>query len=884
MSWRRHLAIFGALFRRRKPVDDLEEEICAHLEMEEQENLESGMPPEEAHYAALRRFGNVTLTQERSREMWGWNSVEALWQDVRFSLRMLRKNPGFTVVAILTLALGIGANTGIFSVVNAVLLRPLPYPDPDRLVQLWSSSSKWGGEHWQVAVGDFADIRDANRVFERLALFRQWPVNITGWGEPQRVPAARVSSEWFSVLDISPLQGRTFAPGEDQAGHEREVVVSYPLWQTMFGADPKLVGKTIAVDGKNYAVIGIMPSSFQFPGIGEGATRLWIPLVLEPGEAKSRSAHNTEVVGRLKPGVRIDRAQGEMRDMSQRLAREYPETDTGWGLRVVSLHDDLVGEVRPALLLLLAAVGLVLLIACSNVSNLLLARGAARRREMAVRASMGASRSRLIRQLLTESVLLALAGGLLGLLVAVWANQTLRAIGPRDIPRLGNTGIDAWVLGFSFAVSLLAGVVFGLLPALRTSQLDLNAALKEGGGSSAEGFALLRHRPARSLLLISEVALSLMLLVGATLVLRSFRRVVSVDLGMNPERVLSMYVMLPASRYGQSPQQAAFFRAAVERIKALPGVIAASAVNMRPLGGDMTEGFNIQEHPFADPENLPDASMRMVSADYFRVLEIRLLRGRLFTDGETSSSPRVAVINESMARRFWPQATPLGQHLEIQWGGSAGSYEIVGIVSNARDVAPTHEPKPEMYVPYWQLPQWAGALLVRTRIDPLKMAAAVKGQILSIDKDQPVSDIQTLEQAFSETVAEPRFRAELLSLFAFLAVALAGIGIYGVMAYSVAQRTHEIGIRIALGAERSDVLRLIVTEGTMVTMFGVLAGWLGAFSLVRFLRNMLYGVEPTDPFTFVLAPALLVSISLLASYIPARRATKVDPMVALRHE
>ncbi len=807
-----------------------------------------------------------------------------LLQDLRYGIRMLAKNPGFTAVAVLTLALGIGANTAIFSVVNTVLLRPLPYPDPNRLVQLWSTNSKWGGGHVQVAVGDVADIRSGNHVFERLALFRDWPINITGWGEPERVSTARVSTDFFSILGIGPVRGRTFALGEDQAGHEREVVVSYSLWQKVFGADPKLVGKGISLDGKRYTVVGIMPSGFLFPGTDESATQLWIPLVLEPQEAKSRSGHNVMVVGRLKPAVRIEQAQAEMNTISERLAREYPETDRDWGLRVVSLHDDLVGDVRPDMLLLLAAVGLVLLIACSNVSNLLLARGATRQREMAVRASVGASRFRLIRQLLTESVMLALAGGLLGLLVAVWANESVRAIGPRDIPRLGTTNIDAWVLGFSFAVSLLAGVVFGLVPALRTSKLDLNAALKEGAGSSAGGFRLFRYHRARSLFLVSQVALSLILLVGATLVLRSFWRLTAVDLGISPQRVLSMWIMLPHSKYGEGRQQAVFFQETVERIRALPGVIAASATNMRPIGGDMTTNFNIHEHPFPDPKNLPEASMRMVSADYFRVLGIPLLRGRLLTDADGATSPRVAVVNEAMARHFWPHADPLGQHLQIHYGGSPSNYEIVGLVSSARDVEPQKEPQPEMYVPYSQLPQWAGTILVRTRIDPLKMATAIKGQILSVDKDQPVSDIQTLEQVLSETVAEPRFRAELLGLFALLAVILAGIGIYGVIAYSVSQRTHEIGIRIALGAEQGDVLRLVVSQGIVLTMIGVGAGLTGAFGLVRFLRSMLYGVHPTDPLTFAVASAVLVSVSLLATYIPGRRATKVDPMVALRCE
>ena len=875
----------GLFSRRKRMMENLDQDIRDFIERETQDNIERGMPPDEARYAALRKFGNATRVKEETREVWSFVWLEQFWQDVFFGLRTLRKSPGFTAVAVLTLALGIGANAAMFSVVNAVLLRPLPYRNPDQIVQLWATSGKWGGSHWQVAPGDVADIQSRSHAFERVAPYRDWATNLTGGGEAERVPTARVSADFFPVFGVAPFAGRTFTADEEREGHDRSAIVSHAMWQQRFGSDPALIGKSILLDGQSFTVVGIMPAAFRFPGADAELARIWLPLVFESKEVHSRNAHNVMVVARLKPSASLRQAQSEVQAIAQNLAKQYPDTNAGWGLQLNSLHDDLAGQVRPTLLLLLGAVGVVLLIACGNVSNLMIVRGVGRQREMAVRAALGAGRSRLVLQLLAESFLIALGGGALGVLLAFWANAVLRSIGPRDIPRLASSGIDAWVLVFNLLITVSAGAFFGLLPAFQLSRVDLNSTLKDSSGGGATAHELLGRLRVRSVLVVAQVALSVVLLAGATLLLRSLWRLTSVDLGINPENVLTMQILLPNLKYRESYRQREFFEQTLDRIGALPGVVAAAVSNMGVLRGDMRNTFDIQERPWADPKNPPEASMRMVSPGYFRVLGIRSLRGRVFSPSDSASAPPVAVINEAMARRFWPDDDPLGQHLAVEWGSSkSGGREVVGIVSDVRDVQPQIEPQPKMYVPYLQLPQSAMQVMVRTRVDPMKMTAAVKSQIVAVDKDQPVSSVATMAQTLSESTSEPRFRSELLSAFALLAVVLAAVGLYGVIAYSVIQQTHEIGIRMALGAEPRAVSRMVVKHGMVLTLLGIAVGLAGAFALTRLLSDMLYGVQPSDPTSFLAVFLLLAAVGLLASYIPARRATKVDPMVALRYK
>jgi putative ABC transport system permease protein len=875
------------------------EELAQHLDDRYEQSVRGGATKEEANQAALLELTESDLLVQELRRVERpvrqepvvagaqrrMNMLGDLSQDLGYGLRMLLKNPGFTVVAVIALALGIGANSAIFSVVNTVLLRPLPYQDPDRLVMVWEDNTKGGYPRDTPAAANYIDWRDQNQVFEGMAAVADMSFNLTGTGEPERIDGRRVSANLFPLLGVQPQIGRAFLPEEDQPGGNRVVVMSHGLWQRRFGSDANITSKSLTLNGESYTVVGVMPPQFQFPG---GEDELWVPLALTSQEAANRGRHYLQVLARMKPGVTLEQAQTEMSTIAARLQQQYPAQNTDLSAAVTPLHEHVAGDIKPALLVLLGAVGFVLLIACANVANLLLARAAVRQKEISIRIALGASRLRLIRQFLTESILLAALGGVVGLLLSLWGVSLLKAFIPPTIAQAGEVSIDGKVLIFTLLISLLTGLVFGLAPALQASRFNLNETLKEGGRDSAAGS---RGNRIRDLLVIAEVAVSLILLIGAGLLINSFLRLRNVDPGFRTGNLLTMQVELPQQKYADQARRSTFYTELISRIEALPGVNSAAVTNWIPLvqQGDSI-GFSIEGRPDPAPGQgkRPTVVTRVTSPHYFQTMGIQLMQGRVFNEQDKVDSPAVAVINETMARRFWPGEDPVGKRITP---GSLTSPDpddwltIIGVAKDVRQFELVADPKPQMYISYMQAGFFAPRhLVVSTAVEPLSLAAAVRRTIWDIDKDQPVSNIRTMEDILSDSIARQRFSMLLLGSFAAVALVLAAVGIYGVMSYSVAQRTREIGIRMALGARRGHVLMLTVGGGLKLVLIGVAIGLVAAFILTRVMSSLLFGVSATDPTTFIIISLVLVSVAALASYIPARRATKVDPMVALRYE
>jgi putative ABC transport system permease protein len=801
--------------------------------------------------------------------------MNTLLQDLRYGLRMLVKNKSFTAIAILALGLGIGANTAIFSLVNGVLLRPLPFPDAERIIYFDGKNPSSGITESNVSFLDFTDWSQQTDLFASTAAYWTGNANLGADGaEPERVPRAGVTSGFFSVLGVQPVLGRTFVPEDDKPGTISVAIISHGLWKRRFGSDPAIVGKQVQISSRPITVIGVMPSGFEYPE----QTQIWVTSAVnlseEPRENRAWSA-----IARLNTGIDLQQTQTRLSAINAQLAKQFRETNKGWDVGLSTLHERLVREVKPSLLALLGAVGFVLLIACANVANLLLARSAARQKEIAIRAAMGASRTRVLRQMLTESILLSAIGGIAGLLLSIWLTDVLMSIVPEGAPRLDQVGIDYRVLTFALGISALTGILFGIVPALQASKLDVTSALKEGG-RSAEGH---RRTSARSLLLIGEVALSLMLLVGAGLLIKSFLRLQEVRPGFNPHNVLMASVALPGAKY-KDQQFAEFFRQLKERLEALPGVQAVGGAINLPLGASgyqIGRGFIAEGRPLTVDE-ARDSSFSTITGDYFRALQIPLLAGRTFELRDNPEAPKVVIINESAAKRhFGSPSAAIGKRLTI-WRDEKFMREIVGVVGDTKASSLTGESGAQIYVPHAQDAQWNFmAMVIRTASDPTAFAATLRREVQALDKDQPIYNVRTMDDVVANSLGTRRVSMQLFAVFACAALLLAAIGIYGVMAYSVTQRTQEIGIRMALGAQRSDVLALVIRQGMTLTVIGVVVGLAGAFALTRLMANLLFGVAATDPLIFVAIPLLLLFVALVACYLPARRAARLDPTIAL---
>jgi putative ABC transport system permease protein len=875
------------LWRSETIHQEITDELQFHIDIRVEENIRRGMAPDEARRDAERSFGDLTRIKEQGYDVRGGRWLETVWQDLRYGARMLLKRPSFTLVAVATLSLGISANTAIFSVVNGVLLRALPYYEPERLVMVWADrpilQAQVGLPDFPVTPADFVDWRNQNQVFENMAAMVAFRSNLTGGGEPESVVVLRATASLFPLLGARLAMGRAFLPEEDRAGADRVVVISHGLWQQRYGADPKLIGQKIILDNEAYTVIGVTAPGFQFPRRGEvpytylfGATKpdLYLPIAFTPELMNNRQANSLMVTARLKPGVSVGQAGADMNAIARRLTEQYPQTNTDKGARLAPLQQQTVGKARTALLVLLGAVGFVLLIACANVANLLLARAAGRQKEMAIRASLGASQWRVMRQLLTESLMLAFSGGAAGLFLAWWGVKLLLAIAPDNLPRAYDIRLDTRVAGFTLIVSLLTGIVFGLLPALQASKINLGETLKEGGRDAA---GLLRRR-LRGFLIVAEVALAFVLLIGAGLLIRSFARLTEVNPGLDPHNVLTMNMLLPA-KYSDG-RSAAFFQETLERVRALPGVEASATVVPLPLSGSHgSAAFRIEGRPSPTEETF-NAGLRIISPDFFKTFRVPLVNGRLIAESDGAKAPPVVVVNESLARNYFANEDPLGKRIIIY----GGTRTIVGVVKDVKHSALDEEAKAESYLPMAQVPTRYMSLAVRVSGDPMQMLGAVRGQVRAGDKDLPIFSIETMERLMDKSVAPRRFNLLLLGVFAMVGLSLAGVGLYGVMSYTVTQRTREIGVRMAMGAQRGDMLRLVIGEGMKLALVGALLGLGGALALTRLLKTLLFGVSATDPLTFIVIAAALSIVSLLACWIPARRATKVDPMVALRCE
>jgi len=881
MAWMHRLV---ASFRKQQLDDQLSDELQFHVEMRTREFMDAGMSADAASSRARQQFGNQLLLKERTRDMdtLGW--IETLGQDIRYAARILRKNSAFTAVAILALTLGIGANTAIFSVVNGVLLRPLSFPEPDRLLRIFETTTAFG--QTSAAYPNFLDWRRASRSFTGMAAYRSDDFNFTGGGAPEQLAGAYVSANLFPVLAVNPLLGRNFLPEEDRHGAACAVMLTHAFWNQRFAADPNILGKTLTLNGASCTVIGVLPVDFRF----QEDARVFVPIEQwNSVELGMRESHpGLRVVGRLKPGMTIAAAQSEMASLAAALALQYPKTNAGAGVKLVSMKDDLVSDIRPTLLLLAGAVGLVLLIACANVANLLLARATARKRELAIRAALGAGRARVVRQLLTESVVLSLGGAIGGLLLARWGTRLVLAAAPAILPRSAEIRIDPYVLLFTLAISIVTGVVFGLAPALRGAQTNPQEFLKEGTRASGGG----RHR-AEGIFVAVEVALALVLVMGAGLMIQSIWRLWRIDPGFNTHNVLTAQTALSPTMMASPSAKRLAFRQMLERIAAVPGVRSAAITNGLPLSErDNENAIWPGAGPQPPPEQMITSMFYVATPDYLNVMQIPLHRGRFFTESDTTSSPLVVVIDDVFATSVFPGQDPIGRKISLT---ALGPAEIVGVVGHVKqwglDSDDTSNVRSQFYFPFLQIPDKfmseivsGFVLAVRTEPEPTSLLSAVRAQVAGPARDQPMYIVRTVEQIVSTSLGERRFTMLLLIIFAATALLLAAIGIYGVMSYAVTRRTHELGIRTSLGASRREIIALVIGQGMRLAAIGLAAGVVASLVLTRFLAGLLYGVRPADPATLALVTTLLGAISLLACYIPARRATTVDPMIALRHE
>ncbi len=813
--------------------------------------------------------------------------MEPLFKEIRYGVRSLLKHPGFTCIAVLTLALGIGANTAIFSVVNAVLLRTLPFHEPDRLVMVWEDASFAGFPRNTPAPANYADWKTQNQVFEEMAAFEERSFNLTGDGEPEKVEAYGVTANFFGLLGIRPVLGRAILPEEDKPEANKVVMINYSLWQQRYGGERSIIGRELLLNGEKYTVVGVMPAGFQFM---ESRIGLWVPIAFTAERLAQRSSHYLTVIARMKPGVTMAQANADVHTIQKRIAHDYPDEAGRLSAFVMPLRDQLAGDVRRPLLVLLVAVGFVLLIACANIANLLLSRAASRSREIAVRTALGASRARIVRQLLVESLLLATAGGVCGLLLASLSFAFLQRLIPDGLAISTKLNLDVKVLGFTLLLALLTAVVFGLVPAFQASKIDLNGALKQGGGRT--GLNVGGNR-LRSFMVVTEVALALVLLVGAGLLIQTFLKLRDQYSGLRPEKVLTLRTVLPLSKYPEQSQRAAFYKQVLERVKSLPGVVSTGYATSIPLAwkggtnGFFPEGRTVER---ASAEGLSyDANHRQVSADYLKTMGIPLLRGRSINDSDDERAMPVAIVNDTMARQYWPGEDAVGKRFklgdpqdDIPW------ITIVGVAGDVRQMGVDEPVKAEMYFPYQQIKEFKfyapRDLAIRTTVDPLSIVAAARSEIHQIDPAQPISKVRTMDEVLGEETASRSLAMTLLTIFSALALLLATLGIYGVLAYFVVQHTQEIGVRVALGAQRHDILKLVLRKGMTLTLLGVVIGLGVAFALTRLMASLLYGVSTTDPLTYAAIALLLTVVALVACYLPARRATKVDPMVALTYE
>jgi putative ABC transport system permease protein len=812
--------------------------------------------------------------------------MEQLLRDVRFAFRMLAKNFSITAIMTLALAVSIGMSTSIFSVVNAVLLRQLSFEKPDQLVMLYSSNQLKGVVYGELSPADFIDYKNQNRSLDQVSALRFKEFTLTGLAEPDVIQGASVSANFFSLLGVIPVAGRTFLSDEDLAGKNRVAVISYGLWQRRFGGDPRVIQRAVTLDGESYTIVGVLRPDFEFPKSGEQAppSELWVPLALTSDDLSNRRNHILIGVGRLKTGVRIEQARQDLVAIAGRLEQDFPQSNLGWSVSPTLLTDRVIGNTKTSLLVLLGAVGLLLIITCANVANLLLAKAATRGKEIAIRSALGATRRVLVRQLLTESAVLALAGGTIGVLLTIAGIHILTRVSAGYIPRVNAVSVDGTVLAFALVISLLTGLICGIAPALKSSKTALAETLKEGGRGDTSGVARSRLR---AMLVVSEVALSLVLLISAGLLIKSFVHLLNVKPGFNAENLLTMEISLPVSKYRKPDQRLAFFEQLFRSIPAVPGVRSVSGTNHLPLSGTNSSfSFFIKGRAVSGTgEAQLTTNWRAVTPDYFRTMEIPLLKGRVFSDFDRQETPLYAVISETMAKRYWPNEDPLGKELTIGGAGASDPpVEIIGVVGDVKHWGLDAEERAQLYISHLQEPPLRMTVIVRTTSDPTSLAATMRREVLAIDKNQPVNSVRTMEDVLADSVSRRRFVMLMLSIFASIALILAVVGLYGVVSYIVAQRRHEIGLRIALGAQAKHILKLVVGQGVTLALVGVAIGLAAAFAFTRVLLSLLYGISATDVITFVGGSLLLLLVTLLASYIPAIKAMKVDPMIALRQE